>query len=225
MSGPGFSLPSNRFSLGNYQLHLDPVLMREMQALQKAPPSAQLRNLFLHPRWFELRQSDVDRVFRTPMPGPTAALVPRGAGPSSPKAAEVADLMKAIWAIPAVKSGTGSLLDLASRKAKSDWNNLSGGNKAMVISWSGLIAGPALVAALSDKSSRKALVSLVAGRDFDIPKLTGATFQIREKGAGVNFRNIGNSGVGVQGGAGMGASGGAQFDFMLTLDLARYFPR
>jgi|GEM_PF-2908961 len=225
MGGASFSIPSNRFSLGNFQLHLNPVLMKEMRALQQGPPSAQLRNLFLQPKWSIMTQSDVDSLLRARTPGPKAALVPRGQGPASPKAAEVGDLLKAIWGIPTVRNATGDLLNLASRKAKSDWGSLPGRDRALLVSWSGLIAGSALTTVLVNKESRKTLLDLLVGRDIPVPGLNGLKVQIRESGAGASLKNVGNSGIGIQGGGGMSASGSAQYDFMLTLDLDQYFPK
>ena len=132
MSSP--YLPRSRPNLGDYHLHLDPEIEAEIQALQSRPASPRLRNLVLFPDWMALEPMTLDRILRTPPP--TAAsqpLVPRGDYTDPPRAAEVGDLMKAIWAVPVVQDTTTRLLDQVSDRARRDWRNASTGEQALFI--------------------------------------------------------------------------------------------
>src|SRR2546426_5110273 len=118
--------PRSRPNLGDYHLHLDPEIEAEIQALQSRPPSPRLRNLVLFPDWMALEPMTLDRILRTPAPtSPSRPLVPRGEFKGPPRAADVGDLMKALWGVPAVQDTTTRLLDQASNRARREWNSAS----------------------------------------------------------------------------------------------------
>lgn len=219
-----FTNPHHRFSLGNFQLRLDPEIQREIQALQSAPPTPRLRNLFLRPNWRLFRQDELTRMLAEPPTPSPAPFVPRGRGPSTPRAAEVGDLMSAIWAIPAVQQASNQLLNRLAQQARQGWRGMSGGERALVISWAGLISGSALAAALQNRESRQQLLNFVAGRNIPVPGLDGLSFKLRERGAGAAWSDIGGSGVTVRGGGGVSESGRAQYDFAVSIDVMPYLP-
>lgn len=214
---------SQRPSLGDFRLRLDPEIEAQFRNLQTAPPSTTLRNLFLQPGWAGLQQSSLDHLLATPPPSSASQpLVPRGAGPSVPRAAEVGDLMLAIWAIPAVQQLGTRLLDLISDRARHDWQGLSGGERAAVVSGSALIGAGALAGVLGNKQARTDVFTLVVNKDLPVPGLAGLTVRLLPHGAGATYRNIGESGVTLSTSGQMGPSGKAEYEVMLTMDLSRY---
>src|SRR2546425_7487950 len=157
--------PRSRPNLGDYHLHRDPEIEAEIQALQSRPPSPRLRNLVLFPDWMALEPMTLDRILRTPPP--TAAsrpLVPRGEYTDPPRAAEVGDLMKAIWAVPVVQDTTTRLLDQVSDRARRDWQGASTGDRALVVSSAAVIAGGSLAGVLSNNQARTDAFKFVVDR-------------------------------------------------------------
>jgi len=215
--------PRSRTNLGDYHLHLDPEIEAEIRALQSGPPSPRLRNLVLFPDWTALEPMTLDRILRTPPP--TAAprpLVPRGDYTDPPRAAEVGDLMKAIWAVPVVQDTTTRLLDQVSDRARRDWRNASPGEKAMFITSSAVIAGGSLAGLLSNNQARTDAFKFVVDKDIPVPGVDGLTVRMKPRGAAATYDNIGGSGVTISAGGQAGAGGPPQVEVMVTFDVARY---
>ena len=153
-AGGGVSLGGTRRSgpslLGGEGLHLDPAIEAEMRRIE------------LERRFRELLEpGSIRSALRTahrprlrpparpawlPPPGGTPApepepLVPRGAGPETPRAASPGDLLGAVMAVPAVDGALTRLRTQATDRLASDWRGLSGGGKAAVVT--SLAPGPA----------------------------------------------------------------------------------
>jgi hypothetical protein len=215
--------PRSRPNLGDYHLHLDPEIEAEILALQSSPPSPRLRNLVLFPDWMALEPMTLDRILRTPPP--TAAsrpLVPRGDYTDPPRAADVGDLMKAVWAVPIVQDSTTRLLDQVSDKARRDWRNASSGEQALFITSSAVIAGGSLAGLLSNKQARTDAFKFVVDKDIPVPGVAGLTVRMKPRGAAATYSNIGGSGMSVSAGGQAGAGGPTQVEVMVTFDVTRY---
>ncbi len=213
------------YSLGVPQLQLDPDIQRQILALQSQPPSPQLRNLFLRPNWATMQQDYLNQLLRQPPPQPGAPLVPRGRGPTTPRAAELSDLFAAIWAIPVVQQSANRVLDDAAGRIRRDWTRLSTGQQAIVISHSALLLGSALAAIGSNTESRNFMLGLISDFDIPVPVVDGLTFRLNPRGASATMRNIGGSGVTVQGGGGVNRQGQPEYNIGVTLDLRQFMPR
>ncbi|HEV8263946.1 MAG TPA: hypothetical protein VGQ06_03275 [Gemmatimonadales bacterium] len=214
MSGP---------NLGDYHLHLDPELEAEIRALQSGPPSPLLRSLVLSPDWTALEPMTLDRILRTPSPTtPSRPLVPRGNYTGAPRAADVGDLMKAIWAVPVVQETTTRLLDQAGDRARRDWQGASTGDRALVVTSATVLAGGSLAGVLSNNETRTWAFNVIVDKDIPVPGVDGLSVRLRPRGAGATYRNIGGSGVTVSASGQAGAGAPPQVEVMVTLDLARY---
>ncbi len=212
MSGPGV-----------YHLHLDPELEAEIRALQAGPPSPRLRNLVLFPDWTALEPMTLDRILRTPPPrAPSRPLVPRGAYTDTPRAADVGDLMKAIWAVPVVQETTTRVLDQAADRARREWQGASTGDRALVVSSAAVIAGGSLAGVLSNNDTHTWALNAIVDKDIPMPGVDGLSVRLRPRGAGATYRNIGGSGVTVSASGQAGAGGPPQVEVMVTFDVARY---
>jgi hypothetical protein len=222
MSDP--SISRNRPNLGDYHLHLDPEIEAEIRALQSAPPTPRLRNLVLFPDWMALEPMTLDQILRTPPPTATSApLVPRGTYTGTPRAADVGDLMKAIWGVPVVQDTTNRLLDQASERARREWHSASTGDQVLIISAGTAIAGGSLAGVLSNNQARAAAFNFIVDKDIPVPGVDGLTVRMKPRGGGATFRNIGGSGVTVSAGGQAGAGAQPpQVEVMVTLDLSRY---
>jgi hypothetical protein len=214
-------------SLGDYRLHLDPAIEAEILALRSGPPSSRLRNLVLFPKWFALDAPTLDRILLAPAPTPPARpLVPRGDGPAVPRAAEVGDLLEAIWGVPVVQQIATRLLDQASQRARHDWRSASGGDRALFITTAAVISGGTLAGVLSNNDARARVLDLIVNRDIPVPGVDGLTVRVKPRGGAATYSNIGGSGVTISAGGQAGSGGQApQVEVMVTFDLARYLPR
>src|SRR5256885_3213750 len=182
---------SRRANLGDYHLQLDPQLAAEIQALQSRPPTPRLRNLVLYPDWMLLEPMTLDRILRTPPPAPAPPLVPRGEFRGAPRAAEVGDLMKAIWGVPVVQATTNRLLDQVSDRARREWNSASTGDQVLMVTTGVTLAGGSLAGLLSNNQARTAAFNFVVDKDIPVPGVDGLTVKLRPRGGGGTYRNIG----------------------------------
>ena len=215
-------LPFHRATLGDYQLHLDPALEAEINALVVGP-SPLLRNMVLFPNWLALQPNTLDRILRMPPAQPSAPLVPRGEYQGTPRAADVGDLMQAIWGVPAVQHTATRLLDRVSHQAEHQWKSLSTGEQALVISSAGLIVGGSLAGILSNNQARQSVFHLLLNKDLPVPGVSGLTVRMLPRGAGFTYGNIGGSGVTVSADAQAGGGLPTQVQVMVTLDVMQFF--
>ena len=201
-AGGGVSLGGTRRSgpspLGGEGLHLDPAIEAEMRRIE------------LERRFRELLEpGSIRSALRTahrprlrpparpawlPPPGGTPApepepLVPRGAGPETPRAASPGDLLGAVMAVPAVDGALTRLRTQATDRLASDWRGLSGGGKAAVVTSLVTIGGGALAGALASPDSRDFLLEQLNGRDLPVPGIEGLSvqFSTQRDNVGVMF--------------------------------------
>jgi len=180
--GPRFRLGEP----GEFQLRLDPSIEAELRRLELEIGTGRFRQLCLSPDWSRFYQSDLDRLLTAPPPSPRPPLVPRGAGPSTPRRAELGDLMAAVWAIPTVQQAANRVSEEASRQLQRGWRGLSLGERTLLISHGALIAGGAVAGVLSNRETRQAAFGLVENRDVSVPGVDGLSFRISRYGAGLN---------------------------------------
>lgn len=220
---PSLQLPrASRPSLGNYSLQLDPQLQADIRALLDNPPGPRLRGAFTDPNWFLFQQSQLDRILQQPPSTPTPAFTP-GAGPAQARAADVSDLMRALMRVPAVRQGMNNVLDRAVGPLRQAAGNMTGAQTAILVTHAILMGGSLVTAINLQNSPPPFPLSLILNRDFPVPGVDGLNVQIRHRGGGVNWSNIGGSGVSVRGGA-SGTGGQFQGDFFITLDVQQWVP-
>jgi len=209
--------------LGDYRLRLDPEIEAEILALRSRPPSARLRNLVLFPKWYAVDAPTLDRILLAPNPTtPSRPLVPRGEGPAVPRAAEVGDLLQAIWKVPVVQQKATEVLDQASQHAQRDWRSASGGERALFITTAAVLTGGTLAGVLSSNVARARTLDLIVNQDIPVPGVEGLTVRVKPRGGAATYSNIGGSGVTISAGGQAGAGGQPQVEVMVTFDLARY---
>jgi hypothetical protein len=107
--------------------------------------------------------------FSLPATPPRQPLVPAGRGPATPRAASVGDLLQATMRIPAVRAGIDRLRDQAGQQVRRDWNRLSAGEQALVIT-QGIVMGAGAVAGIAlSPEARQLALDQIQGRDIPIP--------------------------------------------------------
>ena len=150
----------------SYQLQLDPAIQAQALALQTQgllDPTRVRLSLF---------QLNYDSILGSaPPPWLTAPslpkppdLVPRGAGPETPRAAGAGDVLKALMKVPAVDQALTTLQTEATGRLKADWRSLSSGQKVAVITQSALIGGGAVAGVLSNPESRQLALDVLQDR-------------------------------------------------------------
>jgi hypothetical protein len=204
------------------RLRLDPDIEAQIQALQSEDASARLLTSMLRPNWFALPQPTLDRLLLALPMTASRPLVPRGAGPDMARAADVGDLMRALWAVPAFQQAATRVGDQVADPARRGWERSSAGDKAVMISSSALMAGGALAGVLSNQQARTATFNLLVNRDVPVPGVDGLTVRLRPRGAAATYRNIGGSGLGISAGGQATAGRTPDCEVMFTFDVTRY---
>lgn len=151
------------------QLTLDPAIQAQMFALQAQTllDPANVRQSFLRLNPDSLIGAPAPPAWATlpglPNPGD---LVPRGAGPATPRPANAGDLLGGIMKIPAVDQALTTLQTDATAKVKSDWRSLSTGEKVATISGAVAIGGGALAGVLSNPEGRQFTLDVLQNRSL-----------------------------------------------------------
>jgi hypothetical protein len=213
--------------LGDYHLHLDPQILAEMRAIEARQAFERLRGAWLRPDWSQLEQilGSQPQWLRMRPTTPPPPLVPRGAGPATPRPAEVGDLMEAIWAVPAVQRTAYRLLDEATSNLRVGWRNASTGERILVVGQAVLMAGT-LAPLLSVPGYRQQAFDLIQGHKIPVPGVRGGWVRVVPRGGFLGF--------GIPGLPGSSASGGVQFgnqtaptnwNVMINIDVAQLLRR
>jgi hypothetical protein len=167
-----------------YQLQLDPSIRAQMNIMQLLTLDSMRRSLLLldystiaasqPPPWLS--------TSAVPATQPGQPLVPRGAGPSEPRAATTGDLVRAVMRIPAVDSALTRLQTEASGQARHAWHELSTGERVILLTQTALIGGGTLAGILSSTGARQFALEQLQGRDLPVPGIRGLTFRLNLAG-------------------------------------------
>lgn len=120
--------------------------------------------------------------FPTTPPATPAPIVPPGAGPATPRAASVGDVLSALAAVPAVKNEITRLRDAASSQLRRDWRSLSTADKVVVVGGTALVAGGALAGIFANSSSRQFVLSQIQGKNIPVPFVPELSVQVNPIG-------------------------------------------
>ncbi len=167
------------------QLRLDPEIQAQiaaMRMMQELLNPDQIRSSFLHIDFNTLLTTPPSpRLTGAPTPAP-APLVPRGAGPSTPRPGKPGDIMRAILAVPAVNTALTRLRTQAEDRVRRDWRRLSTGERVLLVTQTALIGGAALAGVLSDPEARQFVLGQIENRTIPVPGVPGLTFQFNVTG-------------------------------------------
>jgi hypothetical protein len=220
-----FGFRPRRPLLGDYQLRLDPAIEAQIRVLTMRTPSPTMRTIVLTPPWSLFDSSYLDRMLATPPPAnPRAPLVPRGAGPSTPRPGEVGDVMSAVWKIPAVQRAANGVLDRVTSDLQRGWRDASPGERGYVIGW-GVVTVATLTPLLMNTDARMGILRFLEGKDIPVPGVRGLTFTLGPRGGGATWNDFVIPGLRVGAGARAGASGAAEWDARVMLDVAELLRR
>ncbi len=215
----GFGFRPRRPLLGDFQLKLDPAIEAQIRVLAMGPPSPSLRTIILTPPWSLFDTSYLNRMLTTPPPSnPTAPLVPRGAGPSTPQPGEVGEFARAVWKVPSVQRAANNVLDRVSGDLRRGWDDASPAERGLVIGW-GVVTAATLSPLLVNADTRMGLLRFLEGKDIPVPGVPGLSLTIGPRGGGATWNNFLIRGLTIGGGARAGASGRAEWDARVMLDV------
>ncbi len=205
-----------------FQLRLDPQIEAEIRAIEARQRFERLRTIWLRPDWLTLQQSlpEQPRWLQVrPLP-PTAPLVPRGAGPETPRPAEVGDLMRAIWAVPAVQSAATRVIDETTSTLQRGWRDASTGERALVIGH-GVLMLSALAPLLSEQRYRQQAFDFIQGREIPVPGVRGGSVTILPRGGSATAGIPGLPGSTVRGGFQLGdRTAPTSWNVFVNIDIA-----
>jgi hypothetical protein len=201
-----------------------------MRALQIELGNGRFRRRILQPNFSQFSQSHLDWMLRQPPPAARPPLVPAGAGPSKPKPAELGDLGRAVWAVPALRQAATRLGDNATRDFRRGWGQAGAGERAAIVTTGVLISGGALAGALTNPDSRLSLLTFVDGKNIPVPGVDGLSFRLTRRGSGVSGGGVtaplGVPGLSARANFNAGEGGrwlrDAQYDVFLSFDVMKY---
>lgn len=114
-------------------------------------------------------------------------LVPRGAGPTTPRPATPGDILGAIMAVPAVDRVLNNLQTLAIERVEQSWSQLSTGGKIAVVTPLAVIAGSVLTGVLANRQSREFVFDQLNGRVVPVPGFTALGVEFNTEGDNLMF--------------------------------------
>lgn len=225
---PEFKLPKRGYSLGDYQLKLDPLFDIRMQQLLNSPLAGPAKHFIFYPNWYSFTQPQINNILNLPLPPEpkksTGKKAPKWRAPPPPWAQPTPFsfglVMDAVWKLPKVRLATDYVLE----RLKRDYRSLSTGGKVALITHGVVIAGTA-AAVLQDSQIRSWAYRQVLGKKIPVPGVSGLSLKLLERGGAINWSNIGNSGVGVSGETQVPESGPVQLKIFLQFDATKLIDR
>ena len=183
MDGFGYRPP--RFHLLDQELHLDPEIQRLGRELETRLAARQMIQLWLRP---DFTLPTWQTMMALPVLHPAGPLFTPGAGPEAPRPGELSDVMSAIYQLPPVQSLVGQAHDEGLRQLRllrTEWNRASPGDRAAMVTMTGLVIGSSIGIILANEPTRHAAFNLIRGRDIPVPGVDGLSFQILDQGGSI----------------------------------------
>lgn len=169
--------PTSRYRLGgDFQLQLDP----EIQAMVAQFTQQQLQPTTIRPNLTQVNlglPATIPATAPTPSPftlptiPPPTTLVPAGAGPDTPREANLGDFTGALMSVPAIDNALTSLQTQIGNQITQDWSRLRLGEQIGVVSSLALIGSGTLAGIISDPTARQFALSQLNGRILPVPGL------------------------------------------------------
>ena len=229
----------NRYRVFDGKLTLDPALMASFAETMARLNSITATNDFLRPNW-QLFGPDLAGFLKLPPPNLLALPVPPpspgytpGKGPELARAAELSDLMDAIWKVPQVQGIAGRARDEGMRQLgvfEREWNKSGVYSKIAMISVSGVVAAGIVGPLLYAKPTRDLALGFVNGKDIPIPKLDGFKIKllVPDEKAGKGWGGGATVPLpygGSVSGSGQASAGGADLKLVVSWDLMQVLPK
>jgi hypothetical protein len=212
-------------SLGVPELRLDPDIQAQIAALRPVLRTPDFRRRILQPDWHRLQQSELDRMLARPLPEPSPPLVPRGAGPATPRVAEMGDLLNAIWAIPDVQAAGNRVLSLAQESVERGWRHASRTDRRILVGTGIVMGGATLTAIIGNRQTRQSALELLEQiGEIPVPGVDGLRFSLNPRGGTISLEDAGVPGLNIRLGATTTTRPNHPLDAegMITFDIAEY---
>jgi hypothetical protein len=183
----GFGYRPRRIRLLDQELHLDPDIQRMLLELETQMAHRHVIQLWLQPDWNVL-QPTWQTILSVPTSHPAGPSFTPGAGPDTPRPGELSDITGAIYKLPAVQGLVERAHDEGLRQLRllrTEWNRSSPGERAVMVTMSGIVLGSSIGILMANQPTRQAAFDLIKGRDIPVPGVTGLSFQILERGGAI----------------------------------------
>ena len=224
MDSSGFGYRPRRLRLLDQQLHLDPDIQRMARELEAQMAARQIIRLWLQPDWSTL-QPAWQAIMSQPLQRPAGPMFTPGAGPATPRSAELSDLTGAVWQLPPVQRLVERAHDeglLRLRLLRAEWDRASPGERTVMVTMTSIVVGSSIAIILANRPTREAAFDLIKGRDIPIPGVDGLSFQILDRGGSITAP------LGVPGLSGSarlqfpGAPSHPDYNVMINLDVLEF---
>lgn len=229
----------NRYRLFDGKLTLDPELMASFADTMARLRAQMAVDAFLRPNW-QLFGPDLasflklppPNLLTLPVPPATPGYVP-GKGPDTARAADLSDLMDAIWKVQQVQDIAGRARSEGLRQLgqfEREWKQSDTWSKIAMVSVSGTVAAGIIGPLMYNKPTRDLALGFVNGKDIPIPKLDGFKIKLlvpddkSGKGWGGGATVPLPYGGSVSG-SGQAGPGGPDLKFSVSWDLMQVLPK
>ncbi len=183
----GFGYRPRRIRLLDQELHLDPDIQRMALELEVQLTHRQVIQLWLQPDWNMLLPT-WQTIMPLPPQKPAGSTSTPAAGPDTPRPGDLSDVAGALYKLPEVQRLVERAHDEGLRQLRhlrTEWNRSSPGERAVMVSMTGLVVGSSIGILMANRPTRQAAFDLIKGRDIPVPGVSGLSFQILERGGGL----------------------------------------
>jgi hypothetical protein len=173
---------------GQFRLHLDPEIEAQIRAItamnaMMAPEMVSAGLLDLTLPALPPGPAPAAPSLTPPQPPPATAAGPApGTGLIGPRTGTGGDIWKAILAEPTLGPTVTALGDQAAGRARSEWDKLSTGQAAGVVTGSLVVGGAAIAGILASPDARQWISSTLADKIIPVPKVPGLGVQLNLSG-------------------------------------------
>ncbi len=235
MSEPTFGYRPQRIKLFDAQLKLDPSIEQMMLELEAKMAARQMIQLWqqpnfqlLLPHWESILGPGPNPIFLPVPPAPPGPFTFKpGAGPDKARPGELSDVMGALYKLPAVQRIVEQAHDEGFRQLRilrSEWQNAGTGDRVMMVTMTGIVVGGLVTTILANQPTRDLAFNMIKNKDIPIPGVTGLSFKIMDKGAGVTVP-LGVPGLSAQGHYNAPDGKAADYGAVVTFDLVEFLKK
>jgi hypothetical protein len=220
----GFNTPRPRLLSDDYKLRLDPRLTLGMRTSETREQFKNLYSLWLRPDWSQLQQIlhrqppewwklQLAQAYTSAPP----ASSPPVQGPETPKAAEISDLVSAIWALPMVQQAANRVGDDTTLSLRRG----STAEHAAVIGGA-VVHLATLTPLLIEQRYRKQAFDFIQGKEIPVPGVRGGSITVLRGGVSAKTDTFVLEGATIGGSYQRGnATTRDSWNIMLTIDIPK----
>lgn len=185
-----------RVRLLDAHLTLDPQIIDMMSEIEAQMAARRILADMMRPSW-HLVLPTFQSILSTPQPNVFAGPAPPAGVPAAypnaglvgpPRAGDLSDVAKAIYAMPAVQGLVERAHDEGLRQVRLlrvEWETAPVSERVVMVTMATVFAGALITPIIANQQTRDLAFGLIKGRDIPIPGVGGLSFQILDGGGSI----------------------------------------